>query len=68
MNLDDVKKALADIKGFAAARDHEVAHSLEDQLHLNVLVAIATDQADDPKMLAMQALESGNIEFARWYS
>ena len=45
--------------------DDESAHSAEDALWSDVLAAIAQG-ADDPAGLAAAAIETIDIEFARW--
>lgn len=50
----------------ALAWDDEVAHSREDDLHRDVLVAIAQGRATDPTALAEAALMTWKIDFARW--
>lgn len=45
--------------------DDEAAHGSEDDLHQAVLGAIAEGTAADPKEMALEALKTGGIEFAR---
>lgn len=47
------------------ANDPETAHALEDQLHEDVLQAIALDHPD-PAALAKIALTTRQIRFVRW--
>lgn len=49
----------------AMAGDDESAHSAEDRLHVRVLMAIAAG-ADNAQDLAIEALKTHDIEFARW--
>ncbi len=50
------------------AGDAEAAHSEEDFLYEDVLRAIATGTCIDPQACAALALESGKIDFNRWYA
>jgi electron transfer flavoprotein alpha/beta subunit len=63
MTIEQVKERVERIR--AAARDDEAAHSLEDALHEDVLVAIAAG-APDASELAREALMTRHIDFARW--
>jgi hypothetical protein len=47
------------------SRDDEIAHSLEDDLHLAVLKAIADGHADAAE-LARVAAGTATMNFARW--
>lgn len=49
------------------AGDPEVAHGAEDDLHGEVLRAIA-ERSTDPwaRAVAEEALKSANLDFARW--
>ena len=47
--------------------DNEAAHSDEDELHQDVLQAIA-DGAAHPADLAQAALETQKLDFQRWYA
>ena len=63
--LDDVKRR---VQGIAAvAGDDEVAHSREDDLHQDVLRAVAAGHPDSGK-LARAALRTRRIMFKRWYA
>ncbi len=46
--------------------DDEAAHSCEDALHQDVLRAIADHECQEPELCAKMALESAEIDFARW--
>ena len=61
--IEEVRNEVARIK--AMAGDDEAAHSAEDQLHANVLAAIA-DGHPFPEKIALEALRTLGIEFARW--
>ena len=62
MNIREVRQRVAEIS--AAKDDYEVAHSLEDRLHVDVLLAIAL--GDEPAhLLADEALKTVAIVFAR---
>jgi hypothetical protein len=45
--------------------DDEKAHSLEDDLHLSVLEAIAEGRCESPASCAREASKTKNIRFAR---
>ncbi len=47
-------------------RDDEVAHGAEDELHQDVLQAIA-EGAENASGLAAAALKTKDLNFARWY-
>lgn len=66
MTLDDVKARLAEIAE-SAKDDDESAHACEDDLHQDVLQAIA-DGHPDAAALAAEALKSVQITFYRWYA
>jgi hypothetical protein len=63
MTLTEIHEKVQEI--FFARFDDEKAHALEDQLHTDVLVAIANG-ADNGAELAMAALHSRTVEFSRW--
>lgn len=50
----------------AVAHDDEQAHGMEDSLRGDVLAAIVLGECDDPALLAAAALQTDDIEFARW--
>jgi hypothetical protein len=61
----DVEREVARIE--SARGDDEIAHTLEDDLHQDVLRAIATgDHEDEPSALAEAALKTRAIDFSRW--
>ena len=62
MNLNDVLVALEKIR--SCQSDDEIAHSMEDQLYADVLKYYA-DGGTDPQ-LAIEALKTEQMEFARW--
>jgi hypothetical protein len=64
VKVEDVQARLADV--IASAGDSEVAHSMEDSLHFDVLKAIASGQAEDPVTMAELAIRTQGIEFSRW--
>lgn len=64
MTVDEIKAQVARIR--ARAGDDEMAHMAEDELHQSVLHAIASGECDDAKASAAAALETLEIEFARW--
>lgn len=48
-----------------AVGDDEVAHGMEDELHFDVLTAIAGGEID-ADALAKEAIKTLDIDFARW--
>ena len=71
MRVEEVEKRVAEIR--ACAGDDETAHSMEDELHQDVLREIARqgrepggDGSSSPFALAEAALKTLEIEFARW--
>lgn len=65
MTPEDIRHRLHIIAG--VSWDEEEAHKMEDQLHLDVLGAIAASQCTEPKECALMALQSQLIKFKRWY-
>lgn len=63
MTVTTIRQALRHIK--AQANDDERAHSLEDDLHVAVLTAIAGG-VGDPRALAREALKTKDIKFSRY--
>jgi len=61
---EDVRRRVEHIRSIAA--DDEAAHSEEDSLHQEVLMAIARGEADDPAKCAYEALQTAGIDFSRW--
>lgn len=66
MTVEDVQRRLATIRTYALKGDHEAAHSCEDSLNEDVLLAIADGRCVDPAGVAREALRSSDIEFNRW--
>lgn len=64
MNVEEVKARVQAIR--ANSGDDEAAHSDEDNLHQEVLQAIADGTCDDPRACAGAALETTKIDFSRW--
>lgn len=70
MTPADVRKRIRALVKFVEERDFEAAHSREDDLYRDVLVAIATsDENVDAcvlRGLARAALKTQKLKFARW--
>jgi hypothetical protein len=66
MTPSEVQKRIDEIK--AKRFDDEAAHSMEDDLHRDVLSAIARGECADPAECARLALTTFEIDFARWYA
>ncbi|MFF6925829.1 hypothetical protein [Streptomyces californicus] len=63
LTAEDIAHRLAAIH--AAQNDDERAHGMEDDLHRDVLAAIAVG-APDASLLAAAALRTETLDFARW--
>jgi hypothetical protein len=63
VTVKEITERLESIR--AAAEDPESAHCAEDQLHFDVLTAIATG-AENPRALASEAVKSKDVDFPRW--
>lgn len=61
MTVEEVRARIAEIQ--ECSHDPEMAHSLEDKLYVDVLKAIS-DGAD--RAIAVQALATQSLDFARW--
>jgi hypothetical protein len=69
MTIQDVLDRIAEIRRLADEEfDSEGAHSGEDELHKEVLAAIAEGAAEDPREMARLALTTAEIDFSRWYA
>lgn len=65
LTVDEVKRRVAAIE--QDKNDDEAAHGSEDTLWENVLEAIAEGNPDG-QALAIEALKTRAIDFARWYA
>lgn len=63
LTAEDIARRLAEIH--ALQGDDEAAHGREDELHRDVLAAIAAGAPDAP-LLAAAALRTETLGFARW--
>ena len=61
--IESIRRRVAGIRDIAA--DDEKAHSLEIELHHDVLHAISLGCAN-PDLLAREALRTRSIPFCRW--
>jgi hypothetical protein len=65
MTIEEIKKRIAGIS--KCQGDSEVAHGMEDDLHRDVLFAIATNTIEgDASECARLALTTQKISFSRW--
>ena len=64
MDTDEIQRRIDAIRG--AAGDDERAHCLEDDLHQDVLRAIAAGNCENPKECAAAALRTLGLNFSRW--
>jgi len=67
LNDVHVKNQVAEVKEKAIEGDDEVAHILEDKLHIDVLEAIASGSGNAQE-LAKEALRTREVKFMRWYA
>lgn len=61
-----VMHQVAHLSGEWAQKDPEAAHSQEDDLHQEVLSAIADERCLDPVSCAREALKTKELGFPRW--
>jgi len=66
MNPQEVQKRIDAIR--CETEDDARAHSMEDELHQDVLRAIAEGRCDEPAECSRLALTTIDIGFARWYA
>jgi len=66
MKLEDVIDRVREIR--RNQNDPERAHSMEDDLHRDVLKAIAEDDCEEPRVCAETALDTLYLDFPRWCS
>lgn len=64
MTPEQVAARVRDVR--AAQMDDERAQVLEDELHQDVLEAIANGACSDTKACAAEALKTRDLDFARW--
>ena len=64
MTPDDVRKEIENIR--AMQGDPEGAHSREDDLYLQLLTAIANGKCENPALCAKIAIQTQELDFARW--
>ena len=64
MTEAEIEKRVANIA--AMVDDDEAAHSEEDALHRDVLMAIAEGCCEDPAACARAAMKTATLDFARW--
>lgn len=61
----EIKARVNDVMAAVSARDHDLAHALEDELWHDTLEAIAAG-AFDAQDLATAALATASLKFPRW--
>lgn len=66
MTPADVQKMVDDLA--VCCGDDEAAHETEDRIHQDVLKAIATGKAKNPRECARIALTTRDLDFSRWYA
>jgi hypothetical protein len=64
LTLEEIRRRIEEIR--ADAGDDEGQHGAEDALHQAVLQAIANGTCEKPREAARLALETREIDFARW--
>ena len=69
MTVPEIEERVAEIARLAVT-DNEAAHAEEDQLYEDVLRTIADsdDSGLAKSMLAVAALKTRSLDFARWYA
>lgn len=65
MTEQEVRDRVEAVRAAGVEGDDEYAHSLEDGLHQDVLLAIANGAPNAPE-ISRTALETLAIDFARW--
>ncbi len=65
MTIDEIKRRVEQIISVSRG-DDEMAHTLEDRLHRDVLTAIATFNCGSPHECAKEALRTMDINFSRY--
>jgi hypothetical protein len=63
---ENIISQVAEIQKYADEMDDEKAHSIEDSMYSDIILAIANDKCIDPKMCCLEAIKSWDIKFARW--
>ena len=64
MTVEKVRERVAKI--IACREDAEAAHSLEDDLYVDVLRAIVAGDCESPQEIAFEALKTQAFDFQRW--
>ena len=67
LTVEDVKARVEEIKE-KVKTDPELAHSMEDNLFMDVLKAIAKGKCDDSTALAKEAVKTTKLKFERMCS
>lgn len=65
---EEVASQVEAIRAAAYDDDDEKAHCMEDDLHQDVLRAIALGECTDPATCARIALATVDIKFSRWHA
>lgn len=68
MTVGEVKSRYDDIVHVAETGDGETAHLMEDELHLDVLKAIAEGRCEEPRECARIAVATEDLDIERHYS
>jgi hypothetical protein len=66
VTLDDVRALVAEVERQCDCEDDERAHSAEDDLRYQVLLAISQGSCELPAEAAALALSTESFGFARW--
>lgn len=64
MNIEQIKAEVAHIESIKW--DDEVAHSLEDNLHLKFIGFVAQSGPPELAAMALEVLKTKDMDFARW--
>ncbi len=65
MTIEQIRLRVDDIRTLARVGDCEMAHSKEDDLLAEVLLAISKG-AENPRELATESVKTFDISFSRW--
>jgi len=68
MSVMDVRARVEIIGSLGLENEEEIAHRKEDELHQDVLRAIASGNVTDARDVAREALSTLQFDHDRWYS
>lgn len=62
----EVRRRVQEVRAAMLSKDHDVAHTREDELWRDVLHTIAEGKTDDPRKLARMAVATNALDFVRY--